>query len=57
MLLSITLKRSKKKEIPVLTNSRNKLNAINFAYIAKLGLKVKKIDVDVQKIDSSFLKT
>lgn len=35
----------------------NKVNAMTLAYIVKLGLKVLLINVRVQKIDSSILKT
>lgn len=41
--------------LPVLTNFGNKINTITPGYTAKLGLKVRPIEIGVQKInDSTF---
>ena len=41
----------------VLINSGSKVNAMDPAYATKLGLRARKIDVGVQKIDKSHLDT
>ena len=41
--------------IKALIDSNSKVNTITLAYIAKLGLKVQKTDIEAQKIDGSIL--
>ena len=48
--------KDKGKNVSVLLNFGNKVNAITLAYMAQLGLKVQKTNVDAQKIDKSLLK-
>ena len=45
------------KQIRVLLNSGSKVNVMSFAYTKRLGLKTRKTNVKVQKIDGSALKT
>lgn len=43
-----------KAKIMVLINFKYKVNVINSAYKAKLGLKIYKIDISDKKIDGSL---
>lgn len=47
----------KKDKIKALINSDNEVNIIIPTYKAKLGFKVRRIDVKAEKIDDSILKT
>ena len=49
--------KDKDKDVLALLNSGSKVNAMNPAYAAHLGLKVRVTDVDAQKIDRSSLAT
>lgn len=48
--------KNKGKHILALINFDNKINAMTLTYAAKLGFKMRKIEVDVQKIDGLLLK-
>ena len=54
---SMQLQKDKGKDVLALLNSRSKANAMTPAYAAKLGLKVRKTDVDAQKIHNSLQET
>ena len=45
------------EQIKVLLDSGNKINAMSLAYVERLGFKIWKTNVKVQKIDDSALKT
>lgn len=45
------------EQIKALLNSGNKVNVISLVYIKKLGLKIWKTNVGVQKINGSIFKT
>ena len=48
-------KKDKNKDIRALIDSGSKINAMHSAYAMKLGLRARKIDVNVQKINRSHL--
>ena len=45
------------KDVRALIDSGSEVNAMHPAYTTKLGLRARKIDVDTQKIDGSYLDT
>ena len=49
--------RFKKKEVQTLIDSGSEANAMTPAYASKLGLRVHRINIGAQKIDSSTLET
>lgn len=49
-------RKDKKNEEQALIDLDSKINAIILTYIAKLGLKIRRIDIKAQKINSSILK-
>ena len=54
---SIQLQKDKNKDILALLNSGSKVNIINLAYLAQLGIKVQITNVSTQKIDGLSLET
>ena len=50
-------RKDKKNEVWALINFGSKVNAMTPAYVLKLGLKVRQINVRAQKIDGSTLET
>ena len=53
----VQFRKNKKATIQALINSSSKINTMILAYASKLGLKVQKTDIRVQKIDNSSLET
>ena len=53
----VQFQKDKSKDVLVLFNSRNKVNAMTLAYMAQLDLKMQKINIDAQKINKSSLET
>ena len=45
------------KQVRALLNSSSKVNAMNLAYIEKLGFKTQKTNIGAQKIDGSAFET
>ena len=53
----IQFQKNKNKNILALLDFGSMVNAMTLAYIAKLGLKMQKSNIDTQKIDESSLDT
>ena len=49
--------KDKDKDVKALINLGSKVNAMHPAYVTKLGLHARKINVNAQKIDESHLNT
>ena len=54
---SVQFQKNKDRDVLVLLNSKNKINAMTLAYTGQLGFKVQKTNIGAQKIDKSLLTT